>query len=285
MKIKVFGYQGISNATNYVKQSFVDLGHEVTETGPVDLIFDLNGFFEDALNYKANVSPNAKTIFNLLNADVNNPNWPVELAREQLAKCDVPTTVSESTRKDILDRTGVNCEIIYYPMQPVSKLAIPRSLDFIYVGRLYNKEKRFNLVADTMKLLKYPLSSVVVAGPEATNETYNTGPINNNDLNIIYNSAKYLFCPCWREGSMSMLEAATVGTFPIVCNDNFWVSEFNLDMFAADPTPESLAMKIMDIEQNRSKYSQELDRVAPLIIDKFSSLNVAKKIIELYNKI
>lgn len=280
MKIKVFGWnQNISSVIPIMEEEFKKLGCEIGDNP--DLIMDFTGFFDDAIEYGKKY-PKAKKIFNLLNADVNNPNWPEQKAREQYLQCDIPTTVSESTRKDILSRTGIDTQVIYWPMKSITNLNYMKSLDFAYVGRLYSQEKRFNLVVETLKLLKYPISSLILVGPESFPQAYNVGLVPEPILNEVYNSTKYLFCPCWREGSMSMLESCLGNCIPIVCNDNYWVHEFGLTDFAADPHPVAMAEKIIEIDKNLVMYRNKLQSIVPNIIEKFDKTNVAKRIIDLY---
>ncbi len=82
-----------------------------------------------------------------------------------------------------------------------------------------------------------------------------------------------------------MLEAAVCGTFPVVCKDNRWVSEFGLDDFAAEPNAYDLAKKVIDINYNPMHYWGILDKLRPVLLDKFHPKRVAERIIEVYNKL
>lgn len=286
MKIATFGYRGALSPYPSLEEEFKKLGHEIIYENP-DLIFDLTGFYDDALEL-AKKYPKAKKIFNTLNADIKNPHWPETKTREQLLQADLVTSVSESTAKDVTARTGIEIkEIIYWPMKnvyPIKEITI-RGIDFLYVGRLYSAEKRFGLIPEAIKLLKYDPNLLVVAGSERPPIGYYAGLINEETLNQLYNSSRYVFCPCWHEGSMSMLEAVVGGAFPIICNDNNWVQEFGLEDFAVDPMPKALAAKVIDIQQHQKEYRQIIDDLRPIIIEKFGLTNFAKRIIDLYNKL
>lgn len=284
MKIKLFGFNGsVVSPLELLKRAFVDLGCEIVDEAP-DCIFDVTGFFENTIEYSKRY-PRAVKIFNLLNADINNPNWgDGRDVRRQLLQADVPTTVSESTRKDIKNRIGVDCEVIYFPMKPVTQMNFFRTLDFLYVGRLFNKEKRFKIIPEIFKKTKISSEKLIIVGPEDPGFGHYTGLVGDDQLNLIYNCSKYLFCPCEHEGSMSMLEAVIADCFPLVCHDNEWVKEFGLTPFACDYDANSFINKIRDIEQNTEKYVKILDELKPKIVEKFDVKSVAKRIINLYNK-
>ncbi len=283
MKIKTFGYRAGVSSLAALEKAFIDLGHEVITEDEPDLIFDLNGWFDDAIAYGEKY-PKAKKIFNLLNADVKNPNWGAGKIG-QLSQASICTTVSESTRNDILKRTGVDCEVIYFPMKAVSHLNYMKTIEFLYVGRLYNPEKRFMLVKDILEAVKFPTNKLVVAGPEQPPFGIYTGLLPENHLNELYNSCSFLLAPCEREGSMSIIEGAVAGCFPIVAYDNFWAHEFGFSEFTADPNPLSMAAKIMTILHNKDHFKKILDDIRPGLLEKFAVESVAKRVISLYNQL
>lgn len=285
MKIKLFGYLGQLSPIPLFRTAFTELGHEVIDNGEPDLIYDTTGGADGFMEYKAQY-PRAKTISTLLNADINNPNWEAEKFGRIMKSVDVAVTVSESTKKDIKDRIGVDCKVIYFPMREVKPLNLEyRGIDFIYIGRLYNPEKRFNIIKPALLSLNYPYQNLVVVGPERVDGPYCTGFIADEDLNVILNSARFTLCPCWHEGSMSMLEAVVCGSFPICCTDNEWTYEFGLQDFAAEPSPTGIAKKIFDINQDIKGYKDKLNALIPNIKEKCDKINVAKRVIDLYNSL
>ncbi len=274
ISIKLFGYRGPLSMYPALDNELIKLGHKIIENDDeADLAFDCTGYFEDILEYSKKY-PKTKKIFNTLSADTRNPNWLAAKMREQLLQADLVTSVSQCTADDIKKRTGIECkEILYWPMKDITFLNYQKTLDFMYVGRLYNWEKRFSLIPEVLNLLNYDWDYLVVVGSEKPPIGRFTGLVSEPDLNEIYNSTRFVFCPVWREGAMSMLEGCVAGAYPIVCNDNSWVSEFGLDEFASDPTPESMAKKIMDIQKNESKYTEILNTLRPKIIEKFGLNN------------
>lgn len=283
LKIKIMGYQGALSPIKQLSKTFIDLGHQIVDEDP-DFIYNATGFFEDSIEYGKKY-PKAVKMFNLLNADINNPNWgDGRNVRNQLLQADIPTTVSESTKKDIFNRIGIICDVIYFPMKDVEQKPIPKGIDFLYVGRLFNKEKRFWLAVETLKKLSRSIEKMVIVGPENPGVGYYAGLIGDVELSLIYNSSQYLFCPCIHEGSMSMIEAVMGDCFPLVCNDNNWVYEFGLDCFVCEPNADSFIAKIKDIENNIDKYVKIIDKLKPKIIEKFEITNVVKRIINLYHE-
>lgn len=127
IRIKTFGYRTLVSPLSRLDGVFQKLGAEIVDHDP-ELIFDLTGFFEDSIECGKKY-PQAVKIFNLLNADINNPNWgDGRDVRRQLLHADIVTTPSESTRKDILNRTGVDSRVIYFPIKKISKINLIMSL-------------------------------------------------------------------------------------------------------------------------------------------------------------
>lgn len=285
MNIKLFGYQGQLSPTPLMASAFTSLGHEIVQDGECDLVYDITGGEAGFEEYKAKY-PRAKTISTLLNADILNPNWEEDKFRRIMNSVDACVTVSKSTQKDIKDRIGVESSVVYFPLREVyfENLSY-RGIDFMYVGRLYNKEKRFDLIKPALKALSYDSSKLVVVGPEQLPEYSCTGFLEDETLNTLYNSARFLLSPCWHEGSMSMLEAIITKTFPVCCTDNEWTHEFGLDDFAAEPDPVKYAEKIQEINTNQLKYKNKIEELIPLIQEKFNKVNVAKRVIEVYSKL
>jgi glycosyltransferase involved in cell wall biosynthesis len=285
LKIATFGYRGPLSLYPALDHEFVRLGHKIVTNEEPNFMFDCCGTYENILEHSKKY-PKAKKIFNTLSADVRNPNWPFVKMREQLLQADLVTSVSQCTANDIKERTGVECkEITYWPIKDVKHLNYHKTLDFLFVGRLYNWEKRFSLIPEVLKLINYDVKHLMVVGSERPPVGRYIGLVSEDDLNEIYNSTRYVFCPVWREGAMSMLEACVAGAFPIVCNDNSWVSEFGLDDFASNPIPLDLAKKIMEIEANKTKYTKILDELRPQIIEKFGLTNFANRLIRLYENL
>lgn len=291
MKIKTFGYRKGVSPLDSLDRAFESLGHQIItdEKGECDVIFDLTGFPDEAIEY-SKTHPQAIKIFNLLNADINNPNWgDGRNLKEQLLQADIVTTPSESTRKDILNRVGINSTVIYFPIKKIWKTNILKNIDFLYVGRIFNNEKRFDLVVKTVFELGHPTGRLLVVGPENPNLNsivgYYSGCVDDDKLNIVYNQSNILLCPCKHEGSLAMLEAVLADCIPIVSTDNEWVYEFNMLELSCNPDVESMIAKINDVAQNYQKYLRKLDELKPLIRARFEIEHVAQRILNLYQMI
>lgn len=287
IRIKTFGYKDRISPLKALEKSFEGLGCQIVDEDP-DLIFDLTGWFTDTIEYSKKY-PKAIKIFNLLNVDINNPNWgDGRDVRSQLLEADIVTTVSESTKRDIKERTGVDCEVIYFPIKKIVKKRILRNIEFLYVGRLFSAEKRFENVVQTMNLLGYPGERLIIAGPEDPNVHPLIGRYvglkNDKELNALYNQSRFLLCPCEHEGSLCVFEAIFGDCIPILSVDNNWSKEFSLEPLSCDPDPISVINKTREIESNYDYYLDLINKLKPGIIEKFSAQNVAKRIIKLYNR-
>lgn len=286
MKIKTFGFRGLVTPLFALENELIKMGHEiVNENTESDLCLNLmtDQEYDKTIEYKKKF-PRCKLILNLLNYPTDNPIYTEKLP-DILSHADLITTVSEFTSRDVLKNTGFNSRALYYPMKSISVLNLEKDIPFLYVGRLYSSQKRFDLIPKVLKTLNIPSNYLLVSGPEYSPYGHNLGFLEEKDLNDMYNRSKFIFCPCYYEGSMMMIEGVCAGAFPIVCNDNNWVDEFGLQEFSADPNPESLAKKISEILENQDYYKKIIGGLAISYKEKMSVSNVAKRLIMFYNEI
>lgn len=261
-------------------------GVGVPENTRISIIYDQNGAFLPAIEC-GNKYPNAIKIFNVLDGgDGNDPNWlgGNENAIKQLSQAHIVTTTAKSCADDIFNRTGIRPKVLYIPIKNIYPIDLPKTLPFIFVGRIYGP-KRLYLAVETVRLLKQPPESLIIVGPEPCPENYGhyAGLIPDDSLNELYNCAKYNFMPCSRQGSLSLQESVLTETcIPLGCRDNVWMSEFLLDNFACDPNPEAMANLIINCEKNKEFYLNKLKELKPMILEKFHVSNVAKRIINFY---
>lgn len=284
MKIKTFGFRGQVSPLPDLEQLFVEMGHQIVDFDTeADLCLNMmtDQEYDKTIEYKKKY-PNCKLILNLLNYPTDNPEYTKRLP-EILSFANLITTVSEFTTKDVLDKTGYGSKVLYYPIKNIFQLNIQRDIPFLYVGRLYSTQKRFNLIPKILQHLGANDKYLYISGPEYSPFGQNLGFLKESDLNIVYNRSKYVLCPCSYEGSMMMIEGVIAGCFPIVCNDNNWVNEFRLNDFASAPDPIKIAQKIIDIERNESFYREKLLSLKDWYLEKMDIKNIAKRVISYYD--
>ena len=265
-----------------MEKEFVFQGHEIVEENP-DIIYDNNGFFENAIEYSKKY-PKAKKIFNLLDIPPHNPTWPFKQAKEQLLQADVITTISETVRAQIKDLLELESRVIYHPIRPSIKwLKYLKTIDFTFVGRCNDPNKRFNLIKPTLELLGYNTDFLVVSGTEPPPIGTYAGIMLDEDLNELYNSTKYVFLLSKYEGiGLPAMEGIICGAMPLLCNDNKAAYEFGLERFAVNPNPTEIAKKIVDIQNNPEPYLKKIEELRPKFVEMFSVSSVVKNITSLF---
>lgn len=285
MNIKIFGFEGPISHLSAVKHEFERHGHILVDSGPVDLIFHMTGFFDKAIEYYQKESPKAFKIFNLLDANPFDPNWPAERVRNELLQADVMTTISHTARDQIAKRTGlIDFHIIGHPILPTIKnLNFLKGIEFAWVGRITGT-KRFHLVLQTLETLGVDPNTLAVVGPEKPPCGVYIGTLDPETLNEFYNSSRFVFLTSISEGlGLSAIEACCSGGFPIVCKDNPVVYELGLTAFAADPNPKALAAKVNEIFTNMSEYQELSNTLGKKFSKQFSVETFVENVLSLYN--
>lgn len=263
------------------------MGIEIIDDGDAQILLDICGFFENLFEYKEKYAPTAKTMCCLLDANPTNPDWPEAMVREQLLSADAALTISDTSRKQILKRTGVDCKVIYYPAKNIYPLNIPKTIPYGWVGRA-SGQKRVNLVWPVLQELGCSPHNFAIVGPEFLNSgvCQQYGLLTEENLNVFYNSCNYIFnFSSWEGIGLSCIEAILAGTMLVCTKDNDCVREFGLEAFAADPNPNSIADKINDIDKNRDFYNLEIQKLQPKFKEMFSVEGYCKRIIDIYNSL
>lgn len=284
LRIKTYGYKGITSGLKQLEGAWIEMGHLIVTESP-DLMYDANGFFGDILSDRLKY-PSAVTIGCLLDASPLNPNWgPPSIVRDQLLQLDIPITISNTAQKQIMNRTGVKCQVVYYPIKNLTKLKYPaRGIRMLVVGRVYSQNKRLQLIYDTAEKYCGDPQQIVFVGPEKPPFGIYGGLVDEEMLNVCYNSTVFLLGLSSVEGMyLSPLEACTVNTIPIVTSDNECMREFDLvKHFAAEPHPIKLANKMKEIEKNFDKYQDIANQLGEKFKNRFSAKMIAQNILDLY---
>ena len=285
MKIKTFGNRNPLSGLPQLEKAWAEMGHEIVDENP-NLLYDANGYFgellEDSLRY-----PKAVKIGCLLDASPLDPNWgPPEMVRNQLSQLDVAVTISQTAQKQILYRTGVKCEVVGYPIKNLTKLNYPvRGVRMLVVGRVFSENKRLHLIKSTAEAYCGDAEQVLFVGPEKPPFGIYAGLVNEEMLNVYYNSSVYLLGLSSVEGLfLSPLEACVTKTVPILASDNSCAAELGLSDFCANPHPVALANKMKEIDKNFDKYLKKVDVLGEKFKKQFSAQTVAQNILDLYHQ-
>ena len=259
MKAMFLGHRGPCGQVERIQTGWIENGGETSEDPEkLDLIYcNDGGFYEEGLRLK-NISKKAKLIFNVLDIPKKYyPNLDLNNLKQQLVKADILTTISAFSKKQIQYYLGLEANIIFNPIKNVQNLNMKRDIDFLYVGRLYEPNKRFSLALEALNILKVKNNQFVIAGPDSPgNGLRYVGCVNDQELNLLYNRSKILICPT-EYGVLGLppIEGAVCGCIPILCSDNEAAKEFGLELFSFSPNPREIAdgIKNINVEDARKR--------------------------------
>ena len=278
MRIKTFGWRHNElDQISRIEQGFIELGHKIVEDDP-DLIYCNNDFFDAPLLY-AEKYPNAKKIFNILDLQVDNPNYNLAKVKDQLLKADAVTCISYTVQKQILDKLGIEANVIFNPIKDVYlHPSIEKQPLILYVGRANDPNKRFNFIREAFFFNE---NLIQVCGSENPFFGKYLGIVNDEDLNYLYNQSRFVLLPSKFEGlGLPMIEAMVCGSIPITCSDNPTALELCPPKFICDPNPKVLMSKICDLmvnyEENREIAIEYGNHYSELMRKKRVAKNILK---------
>ena len=225
-------------------------------------------------------------IFNILDVPEHLiDTYPIEEIKGQLKHADIITCISESTKKQVKKYFKKKAHVVYTPSLEIESVPRPRDIDFLYVGRAGDPNKRFALILQSLRDAGMPHNSLHVCGPEPTTHGVYHGIVTSSQLNELYNQSKAVLLPSKIEGiGLSMIEGALAGAIPITCNDNPPTKEFGLDEFSVEPTVDAysraMMMTLMDYQGKKEKLFGIVQKQD--FSTKFNKATVAKKYIDFY---
>ena len=288
VKVSILGSDGYICQIPRIKEGMLALGHILSEDSP-DLIYsnDPPGY-EKALSLKKKY-PNACLILNFLDIPWHFPG--VEEKTKLLAKhffsfANVVTTISYKVKKDLSKFYSGRISVIYNPIKDVQlDENIKKDNDFLFVGRVFDKVKRFYLVHDSLLKIKNGEKRIKVCGLKNPGFGEYLGVVDDQKLNTLYNSSKYVLLPSSAEGlGLPMIESMICGAIPITCSDNLTAREFSPLDFICEPNAEAIVKKVNELNKNYEKkrklaleygekYKKQFDKktIAQNIIDVFLS--------------
>ena len=286
-KVAILGADGYTCQIPRIKEGMKALGYIVTKDSP-DLIYsnDPRGY-EEALALKKKYL-NAYLILNFLDIPWHLPNIEKQtelLFKHYFAEADAVTTISYKVQKDMKRFYNKKIHVIYNPIKDVYfDNKIKKNNSFLFVGRANDPIKRIKLVHESISLIPNGLNSLKICGSENPGFGNYLGVVSDKDLNVLYNSSKFILLPSKAEGlGLPMIEGMICGSIPITCSDNLTSKEFSPQNFICEPDPISISNKILELDK---KYEDNRD-LALKLGKKYKELldkkNIAKNIINIFN--
>ena len=285
IKIKCFGWRNSQlDQISRIESGFKELGYELVDDNP-DLVYSNNDFYDDILDFTKKQEKRPFIIFNILDLQLSNPNYDLVKLKEQLFQADAITAISKSTQKQIKDNLGLDSVVIYNPSKPTYLFRVTqKTFPFLFVGRNYSHNKRFNLIKKTLKLAEWPEHYLVVCGSENPYYGQYEGIVDDERLNYLYNNAGIVLLLSSNEGiGLSFIEALQTYTPVIGCSDCEAAKEFLPECMICNPDPDSIRSKILEIKENYDYYRQVAFEKGIIYKEQFSAESVCKRIIDIYN--
>lgn len=263
IKIKTFGWRNqVLDQISRIDKGLQSIDCSFVEESP-DIVYSNNDMYDDILEYAQKQSKKPFIILNILDLQIGNPTYDLAKVKNQLIQADAITCISKTVQKQINDTLSLDAEVIYNPIKDISfNPKLSRSIPFLYVGRANDKRKRFSLIKEAFNEYKEINSTLIICGSENPNFGFYNGIVSDEDLNLIYNSSKFLLFPSIFEGlGLPMIEAMIAGCIPIVCNDNPTAIELCPKEFICDPTPDSFIKKLIELNKNYSYFQKDRIRL------------------------
>jgi len=288
LKIALFGFDNYVSQLPRYREAFLDMGHELDFNNP-DIIYanDPTGY-NSAIKLK-DLNKKALLILHFLDIPWHLPNAYEQtklLVNNYLQKADIIAANSEKVKKDLLEFLPNNKIDVTYDIAKDVYLdkKIKKNNMFLYVGRANDPVKRINMVHEAVKKIPEALNSIKICGSENPGFGNYLGIVQDNDLNILYNSSRYVLLPSKAEGiGLPMIEGMICGTIPITCSDNLTAKEFSPSDFICEPDPQSIVNKIEELDKDYENKRKIAIKFGEKYKVQFNKKNITKNIINLFN--
>ena len=288
LKIALFGFDSYVGQLPRYREAFKELGYKLSFDNP-DIIYanDPTGYV-DALKLK-NKFQHSFLILHFLDVPWHFPNVHKQtllLAKNYLLKADAIAANSEKVKKDLSQFVENKKIYVTYDIAKDVYLdeKIKKNNMFLYVGRANDPIKRINLVKESINKILGAINNIKICGTENPSFGNYLGVVQDDELNKLYNSSKFVLLPSKAEGiGLPMIESMICGSIPITCTDNLTAKEFSPLEFICEPNARSIVKKVEELEKEydaKRKLALEYGKKYKIQFDK---INIAKNILNIFN--
>lgn len=287
MRIKTFGWKNLNlDQISRIEQGFISLGHEIIDENP-DLIYSHDFTqIDQAYEFKQK-HPNAKYLQKVLDLPIhlfNTQFFDLNKTKEKVLRSDLILSNSNTIKNNIKKYLELNSFTVYDAIKDVKNINLVKDINFLYVGRCNDPNKRFYLIKETFKLLNIPQEKITIVGPDNPYFGNYKGIVDDEELNNLYNKSKYILFPSYIEGiGLPPIEGSICNAIPILCSDNETAYEFLDQRFICDPNPYAIAGKLIDIQNNYKFYLNLVNLYSEKYITFFNKNTIAQNIINAFN--
>lgn len=285
MKIKLFGADFFLGQLPRIREAFLSLGHELSNEPELIYCNDLANA-PQAIEAKKQY-PSAKLILNVL--DVPKHCWnqsDYDNAKNLLSQADKITAISQATANDVRKSLSFQASVIYNPIKDVEYRNLERDIPFLYVGRANDKNKRFDLVKNTIIEMGGQEKDLTIVGTDNPFWGNYLSVVDDEKLCELYNRAYFVMLPSNSEGiGMSSIESCVTCSVPILNIYNKAAYEF-LPEFCTIPDPKPMASFVSHIWKSYGYYHQYiLQNYTYQFKELFNKKTIVKNILEVYDEI
>ena len=285
--VAVLGADGYTCQIPRIKEGMESLGHKISTESP-DIIYsnDPTGY-DKALTLKKK-NPNEYLILNFLDIPWHFPDIDERtklLVKNYFLRADAVSTISFKVKKDLIQYFNKEIHVIYNPIKDVYyDESIKKNNLFLYVGRVFDPIKRFNLVRESLLKIDKGINNLKICGLKNPGIGNYLGIVKDEELNKIYNSSKYVLLPSKAEGlGLPMIEGMICGAVPITCSDNLTAKEFSPPDFICEPNHKSIIKKIEILNKKYSTYRELALKFGKKYKNQFDKKTIAKNILRIFD--
>ena len=268
-KYKTFGARFCQGQIDRIDQGLNSIGGIQDDVNPDFIYCNDSGFYDEALKFKKEISPNSKLIINILDVPSMyiGKNFDLGKMFNQIKEADALTSISYFVQGQLIHYFNMYSTVIYNPIKDINfeqRKAGIRKYPFraMLVGRINDLYKRGNLAIQSLIMAGFQEHDVVIVGSENPNFGTYLGVVDDEKLNDLYNSVDFvLMCSSFEGMGLPGLEAMAAGAVPIVCSDLTTVSEFYPRHLWNYPSPQCISLflrKLIDDPENLNLLKESI---------------------------
>ena len=289
LRIKSIGwYKPPLSQIDRINEGFLQNNCELIEDGKVDFIYNHDfSQIEKAYQYKLKYSK-SKYLQKVLDLSLHSKP-DLNGLKQKLLRADLILTNSQTIQNQVKEYLDLDSVVVYDAIKDVSyNPEIKKEIDFIIIGRNLDPNKRGYLFEQLIELPENKNRIFYSIGPESLPTIKNNylGIINDETLNQIYNSSKFVCCFGLEEGlNLPLVESLICGSIPIVCKDMTTYKEICPLGFGCESNVESINNLIKELEEDYILYQKialDYGQKYKIFFDKKTA---AKRIIDAFLKL
>lgn len=280
MNIRTFGARARWCQLPRIDFALKGLGHDVGPMTNPDIIFIANPPYDKPLKDDYDINPisiradvRIHNVLDIPEQHIESGAFNVKSFTESLKKADIITCISDVVKKQIEYYCDLESYVIDFPIKDLMFCDSQKDVEFMFVGRSEDKNKRYYLFYELIKeLSQYRNVPFIDINPQKY--------VSDQLLNESYNRSKFVIMPSKFEGlGLPALEALAVGTVPIVCRDN--PNAILVPQFCVTE-PDSLYEKYIELLDDYCSIENHIRQfVMPYIQYKYNKFTVAQNILNL----